>query len=956
MRYFIFLVFLFSFQLLSAQKIDTSQIRMQYEQALVLSKQEDYKEAYELAQKAYNQLIALDATYLDLEIGFNHVLGDCNLELGNYSKALAYYQKSQIILQDHQVTDGLLMAETLHKIGFYYQEIKDFERAVQHFEPALEIRRDILGNRHLKIADIYNNLGVCKNSTGDFDKALEFHDQALAICLDQLPDFHPRIAQIYNNLGVCMENRGEFQLALRNYERAMDQYRQLYGEHHLDLADVYLNVGPVYDALDEPQRNIAYLMLALKIYQKQLDENHPSIGICYNNLANAYNYQEDYIKATQMYEKALANRKSNYGEAHPDVAQTYFNMGICHSWQGHNEEAIAVFSQCFRALNYQPDPNPDFEEVNDHHTLMLLFLYLSEAQIERYQSSKVREDLLQAFSYYQQADQLIDFLRTRYEAIGSKLGLADLAHQLYDSAIVLAMDLFNLTKDKTYQEQAFLFSEKSKGLLLLEALKKTDAELFAGVPKALTSEMDTLEMQIAQLEKDRFLAWENESLGNDKLIDSLGSLIFEKRQKVSNLIQTIKKKYPHYYNLRYETSTIPVELIQKELLEPGQTMIEYFLGANYLHIFVINQNDFDVLRVAIEEDFLVWISAFHGAIRRFPNVSNQDLQENIQLYLRAAHFLFRELIGPVEGLLEDQLIIIPDGELGLLPFGALLSQSPDNASTFREHPYLLKDYTISYNYSATLLQEMTARKSTRGLQSYLGFAPAFEKGNTKGLSRLRYNQEEIQEVQKMIGGRYFTGSEATKENFLAHQGDYKVIHLATHGKVNNSSSDFSFLAFSETSDSKGEEALLYVKEIYNMSVNVEMVVLSACETGIGKLQQGEGIASIARGFSYAGAKSLVATQWSVDDKATNELIHLFFAKIKQGKPTGQALREAKLEFIQSKGHGAAHPYFWASFMHIGSMERIAFGPAIPKVAGLLPLAVLLYLGYAWHRRRKIRRA
>jgi CHAT domain-containing protein len=152
-------------------------------------------------------------------------------------------------------------------------------------------------------------------------------------------------------------------------------------------------------------------------------------------------------------------------------------------------------------------------------------------------------------------------------------------------------------------------------------------------------------------------------------------------------------------------------------------------------------------------------------------------------------------------------------------------------------------------------------------------------------------------------------------------GDYRILHLATHGRADNRVGDYAFLAFSEIKDSI-ENELLYVKDLYNLELNADLVVLSACETGIGKLQRGEGIISLARAFAYAGAKSIVTTLWEVNDKSTSELMRYFYRELKLGKDKDEALRLARQRYFDKAAPRGLHPFFWAAFVPVGDMRPV----------------------------------
>ncbi|MBL7814566.1 MAG: CHAT domain-containing protein, partial [Saprospiraceae bacterium] len=297
--------------------------------------------------------------------------------------------------------------------------------------------------------------------------------------------------------------------------------------------------------------------------------------------------------------------------------------------------------------------------------------------------------------------------------------------------------------------------------------------------------------------------------------------------------------------------------------------------------------------------------------------------------------LQQKLIAPLSNLLTREVVIVPDGVLGYVPFDVLLTEQPKDALKFEKHSYLGKKHIISYNYSATLWQEMRDKKhKTEPKKNFIGFAPYFNGDTTllsslfshdlamrKGLDSLKYTGEEVFKAQKLMRGESMMDKKATKETFEKIAGDYRIVHLATHGKANDKIGDYCFLAFTEKKDSVQNE-LLYVRDIYNLSLNADLVVLSACETGIGELKRGEGIVSLARAFTYAGTKSMVTTLWDVNDKSTMYIMEGFYRQLRKGQPKDKALWQSKIDyFTRAKGE-LAHPYFWAAFIPIGDMQPI----------------------------------
>lgn len=920
--------------------IDTLVLRRQYNSLQSLA---ESGQCHQLQRKSRELLSQLEGTAnpsLDILIGLYHQLGDCALDKGQYQDAKQAYLSADSLGKRMADTPPLLVAESQHKLGNFYLETKQYSLALPLLERALNGRKDVLGPWHPKIADSYVNLGICAHANGDFEKALDYHQQALAMRSDLQPDELPKLAQCHNNIGLCYEDQQNFASGKRAYHAALLAYQSAYGEQHPKVADVLLNLGNVYGAEGRIDSFIIYQQKALHIWQSLYGQDYPLVAVAYNNLANAYDELGESERALQLFGQALAIQQAIYGPIHPDVATTHFNRGLTYAWLERWDAAQEAFALSFEALNFRPDRANAFEQVNDPILLLRILKVAAGIPKRKFQQANEIRFLEEAAGYFAQADQLIDYLRTSYEATASKLALAQTAQAIYADAVHLATTLGDLTENRLYYEQAYAYAEKSKGILLLEALQAADAATFAKVPEERTMAIQNIETQIGDLETQLFLLQQKSGAAHKIKRDSLSNLLFQQKQELSREITSLEKDYPDYYQLRYATTSPSVAVLQEEFLADNESIVEYFLGQRFLYIFVINRDDFQVISVAIPSNFRSVIRSYNNNIRNFPYVPTTELLSNIEGYARAAHYLYQQLIAPISQLLKEKLIVIPDQELGYLAFEALLQEVPENLSLFKAYPYLIKDYTISYNYSTGLLEEMQKRSAQVSLKPYLGFSPRFEANHSKGLTALQYSEIEVAGIKDQLGGQIFTGKVATKAKFLAEQAHYRILHLATHGKANDAYGDYSFLAFTENQKALGDEALLFVREIYNLSTHAELIVLSACETGTGKLQKGEGIASIARSFSYAGAKSLVASHWSVDDKATSLLMHSFFAFIKEGKGKDEALRAAKLDFIQKGKHKDVHPFFWASFVPIGNMDPIELSAQTSLIPWLIAISLL----------------
>ncbi|RMG88630.1 MAG: CHAT domain-containing protein, partial [Bacteroidetes bacterium] len=438
--------------------------------------------------------------------------------------------------------------------------------------------------------------------------------------------------------------------------------------------------------------------------------------------------------------------------------------------------------------------------------------------------------------------------------------------------------------------------------------------------------------------------------------------IFDLKMEINALNKQIENENPDYYRLKYNTRVITVEEVQN-ILTPDQALLEYFVGDSSIFAFFITPNGFTIKE--IQKDFPLegWVTNLRKGLYDYwltpSNLRTNALYDELNaLYVENAFALYQKLIAPL-GELPEKLVIVPDGVLGYVPFEVFLTEIPTDASAFKTHKYLGKEHQISYNFSATLWHEMREKAATGN--GVLAFAPSFETDSKlfaevrsfrrNNLGALTHNVSEVEQINALVGGEMFLGTDATAENFSNFAPGYAILHLATHAKLDDRNSDYAFLAFAGISDST-DTGKIFIRDLYNMRLPAEMVVLSACETGIGELQRGEGIISLARGFTYAGAKSIVTSLWEVNDKAASEIMVDFYKNLKAGQTKDAALQNAKMTYLDRQiEHRNAHPFFWATFVGMGDMSAVRFGafPWIYVLWSVLGVA-LVFLFFRWFKK------
>lgn len=884
---------------------------------------------------------------------------------GDYDQALEYYEKSMVVYE--AVKMHLKVALIHQNIGALLTLKGDYGKAMESLEESLRIRKEHLSDDDLNIGSSYNILGWANSYAGNYEKAYSYFQKALGIFLRVTGEDHPSVSTLYHNISALLYESEDFEKALFYADKSFNINMKKYGPTHISLHKNYDLLGGLYGKMGDYEKAISYQKIALELIEPRLGKDHPQVAEVYNNIGVNLKNMGKYEEALEYYNVTLKTRLEKLPKHHPDIAGIYLNIGNVLLKKGDTEEALQALKKALIALKYDKyDKNKFLKVVNLNKLQGVLFAFENYYKLE-YADGEKKTYLDSLNLHYATLIDLEKYMYRQHNNDFTRQFYFLRSLPVYESAIeaILEEDKF------TSVENSFSLSEITKARSLYESLNSTFHKNSFGLPDSLREKEHNLNIDISYYEKKKYQEEYESATPNDSLVAVYEDKVFNLKRERDDLIELFKTGYPDYFNLRYSQQVISVKGVQDSLLQKDQTLVEYFVGDSSIFTFVVSKDTFLVHQ--IDKDFPLgeWVQKMREGIY-LPFSSSSPGRETLdslhRVYAENAYKLYEKLILPVKSSLPEQgqLIIVPDGVLGYLPFDALLTRPVDNKENPRDYPYLIHDYQTSIAYSATLLKQMQERKhGTSPSRNFLGVAPTFDaddfdtafyasrfidySNERNRLGALVENIPEVRSLQVMIGGDILIDTLATKENFLRRAGDYRILHLSTHGKANDKVGDYSFLAFYELEDSL-ENEWLYNRELYELDLNADMVVLSACETGIGELQRGEGIISLARGFSYAGAKSIITSLWNVNDRQTPVIMRSFYGYLKEGYSKDAALRQAKLDYLQTSAN--PEPFFWATFIPIGDMQPIAFRSGLSwwKWA-FLGAGVLLAFGVYVRKRR-----
>ncbi len=584
----------------------------------------------------------------------------------------------------------------------------------------------------------------------------------------------------------------------------------------------------------------------------------------------------------------------------------------------------------------------DISGTLQHNDFMEAESLAREARLLRQQGL-----LLESYQYYIRADLLLqklnfqdtvhlhysyqlcrellsmtDTLLGQLRNSASRMVLVRYLHQRYERAIELGYDLYGVKGDLVYLDESFLLVEKSRTLMLAEAVRTAEMQIREGPFRDFLMHWKNLNAKIFVLKSriDRLMASDqNDALKLRELNDSLSRL----QNSADSLQFHFSGILPDQMRLIYQNPGDHPAGIQK-ILGSDQALMEYFAGDSAIFLFVITNQSRYWTRIPYDSSCRASFARFRKSIET----------ADPGLFALASYDVYKRIFRPAEPLLRRTHFIrlIPDGELNELPFDALISDTLQQGS-YSEMRFLIKRFCFSLSPSTALLDHRSKdRKFTESNKEMIAFAPGFSismKDSIRkncpsftdsvylSLPEQRFSQRVLEEISGDFKGEVYTNQNATLKRFIAEAPNYSIIHLASHSIADADDPLKSRIVFAWESCDSSSEPYLYASSIYQMDLDAELTVLGSCATGKGNFSRGEGMISLAYAFNYAGCPSLVYSLWDVDEKETSALMQSFYSGIAGGLSKNVALRNAKLEILSKDKGQTSDPYYWAGFVLSG---------------------------------------
>lgn len=852
---------------------------------------------------------------------------------GAYEPTLFYWEKALEILKTSPVLDNEYYLSMLNNLAYLYEVLGDYEKSTSNHLESAKIAEETYGRAHPKSlyrinkwldflvvrkeynkvwsellkrkadyeslddsyvvkADFYWVMARYYIAREDYTEATSYLSQAESIYTKLNSTSSTKNQRLYATWAVLEESQENFEEALPYYKKSLEFHRANPYKSVHSVATSLMNVGNCYTNMGVYNKALVYLNEAIDALEESSVTGFYMARLYYYR-ALMYLKKGNYDLAIDDLEYALNELSDDEGIFGEITGKYNFKIGICYQQKGLNNKANEYFDKGASYFQHKSDTAAIFSigEKRVFSELLLAKMNLAFAPDTEIDVAAMQEVLKMA----ETVDQLLRHMINHSRSEDSKLGLSDMFHENSTTAIKACYKLFELSSDKTYMSEAFLWSAKGKANLLQTEIKADTDKLKANLPDSLLEKEFKINAAISFYEEKLF------DPSTDQKDASWNKLLVDLRLEREQIISHYESYYPKYFELKYGEIAFELEEIQSSL-DSNESLLDYFLGEDALYVFVINQQSTYFKRILLEEDLRETIHLFREALKT----------SDFDSYTKTAYQLYKTLIYPVqEHINGHELYVVPHDVISYLPFDALILEQA-KSKAYHKLAYLTKTYDISYLYNSKLMNRSFKKSATEG---YLGIVPNYE-GEYK---TLRYAEKEVDDISRSLSGKKVVGRAATETYVRNKANKYNILHFASHAEVNPDRAMLSRLLLEGDTLNDGS---LHTYELYNMELSSSLVVLNACSTGEGKLYAADGIISLASAFQFAGCESVFMNLWEVPDRSSSVLVTNFFKHLKDGACKRSALSMAKRDYLAVADEHTANPIFWAGAVVSGNLNPI----------------------------------
>lgn len=867
-------------------------------------------------------------------------LGDVHERRKDHPGAISFYRKALELLRLPE--DWREAGRALRQIGDIYVVRGEFEDAYDAYGRALRYAEE--GRDPAAIAEGRDYTGYFYRQLGDYEKAADLHRRALEAAAE-IPEAQERSrtrARALNHLGLCTAKLasaaatgGDVAAAAKQYREAVrleeealrearaanDRWRQGYVLRA--LAQIHRELGELSSGADASREfagSLARADEAIALAGEMKEKEWEGLGLHQKGIA---------LALLGRHEEGFAAFREAIGiwEAAGDL------QGTGQAWQ-------MIAHRIHEARGKDPEALEAYEKARGIFERIRAFEHVAAVHLSQGALFERQGEPGKAKASYLASIEALESVRSRLTSEEHKIAFFERRQGPYEALISLLARLYREGGRREDGALALHVSERARGRAMLDLLQGASSRIRGGVDAATIAREADIRARLRSLSGE--LLRERDPAKSVALKAALDRLSLEQ----NGFFRELERKYPSYARLK-NPRPLTVEEIRGNVLGEGERLLEYFVGEGGTFLFIVSRNGLEALRSipAGKRELAAKVEALRRPFERIKTTGSFQELEKFDLAL--AHDLYDLLLAPAEEHVRGatQILIVPHGPLFHLPFELLVRDVgvrpvPEGVifGRFETPRYAIDAFPpMAYALSASLLDpELRRTTDGTGKGALLAFGnptPELPGGKRRGvrmrrgqrilLSGLPNAEREARDVASLYGDgtNVYLGRDATKERFLAEAGRYRSLLLSTHGILDEREPMYSGLVFAPR---PGEEdgSLLETHEIFNIRLGADLVTLSACEVGLGRIRDGEGLIGMGQAFLYAGASSLVVSLWSVYDPSTAQLITGFHGHVRDDPARkARALRESKLKTFGTRETpesgpplSYAHPFFWAPFV------------------------------------------
>jgi CHAT domain-containing protein/Tfp pilus assembly protein PilF len=862
---------------------------------------------------------------------------------GDHRKALEYFQKSLNIAE--MLDDKKMLAQRLSAVGVAFLGLNEYSQALAKYQEAVAIAESI--HDEARVAKVWINIGNLYRDLGNNESALEFFQKARihfeTKSLDGAPgNDRADLSTIFLNLGAVYMSQGNYSLALEYFQKSLVALGPS-GEKSV-LGSILNDIGQVYYLQGDYAQALNYFRRELALGQTMGAD--PLVAGSLENLALVEQAQGHYTTALAHFQKSLAMIEKQ--GTREDSASLLMNIGGVQEQLGHLDQAMASHKEALTLAEALGDPTD-----------------ISSANVEIAKLYERKHDFTDALTYAQRAveisaqERLQGTLWQAQDTAGlayQGLGQVEQARQSFEDAIstveLLRMEVaggeeerqsFLAKRISPYQDMvqllvaqnnaadAFAYAERAKGRSLLEVLDSARVD----ITKSMTFEERQKERQLRLDMVSLNRQIEQESAKEKPAATHLGYLkvqLESTRLQYRDLQTNLYAVHPELRIQRGNAKVLSLQETAMLLPDSGNALLEFVSVEEKTFLFVLTRSQgtqqvepqLNIYTIPVTAKQLKWRAEHFSE-----QLGHRDLA-----FMLTSRELFRTLIGPAKAQLlgKNALVVVPDGPLWNLPFQALLGS---------DGHYLLEDFAISYAPSLTVLREMmrvhksnllgTAKPESPALLAMADPTLAREtmqraaivyRGELSALPEAKREVLNLKQLYGMDQSKVYVGVDAGEDRFKAEAGQFRVLHLATHGVFDDANPMYSYVLLSVGDKNSKEDGLLEAWEISQMDLKADLAVLSACESARGRVSAGEGVIGLTWAFFVAGVPTTVVSQWKVESSSTADLMVAFHQSLKKLSvepgtrfTVSRSMQQAALQLLHNPQY--SHPFYWAGFVVVG---------------------------------------